>query len=72
MPGGAIVVREKGVRRLFRLGVLAIERLREHADFRGKGWVARGEKGDLGGEEHGTGGEHNGRVVDDIVDIKGR
>lgn len=61
---------EKGVRCLFWLGVLAIQRLGEHADVGGLSGVAGCEEGDLSGEEHGASGKHDGRVIDDVVYVE--
>ncbi|KAI3475437.1 hypothetical protein L1887_63205 [Cichorium endivia] len=81
VPAGSVKVGEEGVGRIDGFDVLAVERLREHADALEAcvGLLGRrGEGGPVhvdveavgGGDEHGPGGEHDGGVVGEVLVVE--
>jgi hypothetical protein len=73
MPTASIEVGKETVRGLERFGVLSVQGFGEDADF-AKGFKRGGVGGSvetiLGGQEHGTGGEHDGWVIENPVVIE--
>jgi len=74
VPAASIEVGKETTRGLERFGVLSIQGFGEDADFaKGfeRGGVGGGVETVLGGQEHGAGGEHDGRVIENPTVIKG-
>jgi hypothetical protein len=75
MPTATIEMGEEGMWCLFWLSILSIKRLWKDADFATRqiwGWRSgRSVKAILRRKEHGTGGKHNCRIVENPIMVEG-
>jgi len=73
MPTASIKVGKETVRGLEQLGILSVQGFWENADFAKRfqrGGVGGGVETILGGQEHGSGGEHDGGVIQNPIVIE--